>query len=416
MQPESGTRGATGHILVPGFLGCSGSTDSKYTYVRYLAHGSSGETWKVLDVSDGTPYALKITSLKNYREPKLLRVRTEVRCLESIDHFACIRLHEKLETESHFFFVMEYCDAGDLRYQMRDGGKLLEHQIVHILLQLVLALHYLHKKKKILHRDLKPANVLLKTTGLLKLGDFGLSNAYDTISGDVGLTICGTPAYVAPELWRNERYGAAADIWSLGVILYEAMTGRRPFEGTKYEELRHKVLHEEVLPIKTSHSVDLKRTVYALLRKSSVERPDTTQLLREPLLVAALSNFPEVLRVSDVEDSLLQRVLHDISPEQLLPRPRLDHSVLFSGMVWKLKPTQDYQERYMELADGQLSLLLRPGGRVGFRGCIPLLRVEQVACIDPNHFALKIEGADWCFFQTPQAAVWEEQLRAALGI
>ncbi|RNF26762.1 putative protein kinase [Trypanosoma conorhini] len=414
MQPEAGTRSGRGHIIVPGFIGCSGSTDSKYTYVRYLAHGSSGETWKVMKVSDGTLYALKITSLKHSHAPSLMRMRTEVRCLESIDHFACIRLHEKLETESHFFLVMEYCDAGDLRDHLRGGSSLQEHQIVYILLQLLLALHYLHTKKKMLHRDLKPANVLLHTKGLVKLGDFGLSKTYDTISGDVGLTICGTPAYVAPELWRKERYGAAADIWSLGVILYEALTGRRPFEGAKCEELRHKVLTEEAPPIETAHNAELKGIAYALLRKSSAERPDTTQLLREPLLVAALRNFPQVLRFSDVDEPLRQRVLHDISSGQLLPSLQVDHSVVFAGTVWKYKSPQDYQERYMELANGQLSLLLRPGGRVGFRGCIPMLQVEQVACIDPNHVALKIEGADWCYFLTPEAAMWEERLRAAL--
>lgn len=73
-----------------------------------------------------------------------------------------------------------------------------EHIVKYILLQLVLGLHYLHMHCKILHRDLKPANVLLTTHGLVKIGDFGLSKVYDSTTGNVGRTICGTPPYAAP--------------------------------------------------------------------------------------------------------------------------------------------------------------------------------------------------------------------------
>ncbi|CCD19962.1 putative protein kinase [Trypanosoma vivax] len=401
------------YVAVPGFIGWGDAVGCAYAYVRYLAHGASGETWEIRSTSTGVRYAMKIMPLSKRSAASLMRARTEVRCMECVDYFACIRLHDKLETDDYLFLVMEYCDAGDLRYQVRGTSRLHEHQITYIALQLVLGLHYMHTQRKMLHRDLKPANVLLTTNGLVKVGDFGLSNTYDSISGDVGSTICGTPAYLAPELWRNERYGAAADMWSLGIVLYEAMTGRPPFGGS-CEALRHGVLNEEVPPIEAPYSPALKEIVHSLLRKSPNERPNTTQLLCKPFIASALENFPNVLRASCVPDHLLSRVLHDLSLVQIAARPCTNDNVYFAGPVRKVKHADLYSDRYMELQGNRLSLLLGPGAAVGQRGCIPVQDVEQVVLIDSDRFALKTASTDWTLFETPQAAEWDMWLREAM--
>lgn len=124
---------------------------------------------------------------------------------------------------------MEYVDGvtlGDrIKNNYRNDIKFTDKEILKYFTEIVLAIRYIHSKG-ILHRDLKPENVFIASDDTIKLGDFGLSRVVD----DTASTICGTPAYMAPEIVVNKLYDEKADVWSLGVILYELITLDKPYK------------------------------------------------------------------------------------------------------------------------------------------------------------------------------------------
>ncbi|EPY18995.1 protein kinase [Strigomonas culicis] len=355
-----------------------------------------------------------------------------------------------------------------------------EYRVKFILLQLTLGLHYMHVHKKILHRDLKPANVLLCTNGLVKIGDFGLSNAYDTISGDVGRTLCGTPPYVAPELWQRRRYGRAADMWSLGVLLYECMTSRMPFAGRQLEALQRSILAEDPPPILGSYSGELRDLVQRLLSKEPTARPDSMALLHLPYIQRACSEFPQVLEASQVPAAVQSLIFMQIQKQQLPPQRVIDTTLSFEGVVEKFKPPHTFVLRQLRLEGGMLyiekcsataprstasptstvgsplsppapagasfsrpssysrqGLSAAPSANVSMsacstdapfttgsessssrrrRGCVPLSSIYHVECIDRSFLAIRIDDSDFNFFRTAHAEEWRDVLLRALGI
>ena len=126
------------------------------------------------------------------------------------------------------------------------GGRLADATLLDWFVQMALALQYLHTRR-ILHRDLKTANVFLTRAGIVKLGDFGVSRVLSATS-ELAKTFVGTPYYLSPELLQNEPYGAATDVWALGVIFFEMVSLRHPFEANNFASLAHKILHEEPPP------------------------------------------------------------------------------------------------------------------------------------------------------------------------
>jgi serine/threonine protein kinase len=185
--------------------------------------------------------------------------------------------------------IMEYADGGDLYKQIKarlNGGMkyFKEHEVLFIFLQLCLALDHIHAKK-MMHRDLKAANVLLTSTGLVKLGDFGFSRQYeDSLSKPVGSTFCGTPYYLSPELWRRAPYSKKSEMWALGVVLYEIMALRRPFNGANIDELIDNILHARYAPLPDMYPPELRAVVDQLLQLDPARRPSLRQLFQNPYI------------------------------------------------------------------------------------------------------------------------------------
>jgi serine/threonine protein kinase len=168
--------------------------------------------------------------------------------------------------------------------------------------------------------------VFLTTTGLIKLGDFGFSREYDsTVSGDVGSTFCGTPYYLAPELWNQAPYSKKADMWSLGIVLYELMALRKPFSGGSMRELVSNVMLGRFDPLPENYTPELRQLCLDLLHSDPRQRPSIDNVFHRDVLrvnglqvlqrnVPRLTSVPETTRqalVADVEQVLLQQAMPD---------------------------------------------------------------------------------------------------------
>ncbi|EAN89870.1 putative serine/threonine protein kinase [Trypanosoma cruzi] len=203
---------------------------------------------------------------------------------------------------------MEYANNGDLsqeiRLRVKNDYKLFsERNALLIFEQVLLAVDYLHDKG-IIHRDIKAGNVFLCSNGLVKLGDFGLSKF---TPGDVNEkrngSFVGTASYITPEMWERKPYGGKADIFSLGVLLYEIFTLRKPFVGKDKNEVRQNILKQE--PKIPSHvSPEIASIVLAMLQKEPDLRPSAMDVLLLPLMRNTLASFLKSVIMDGMNDTL----------------------------------------------------------------------------------------------------------------
>jgi len=139
---------------------------------------------------------------------------------------------------------MEYVSGGQLFYHLRREAILSEATARFYCAELVLALEHLHTNN-VIHRDLKPENILISATGHVVLTDFGL--AKERVEADDGAsTFCGTMEYMAPEMIRGEKYGKSADFWSVGILLYDMLSGKPPFQGKNKKKLQDDICNKKI--------------------------------------------------------------------------------------------------------------------------------------------------------------------------
>jgi eukaryotic-like serine/threonine-protein kinase len=231
-----------------------------YELLEEIARGGMGVVWKARQVSLNRPVALKMILSGSFAsEAEVRRFRTEAEAAANLDHPNIVPIYEVGEHEGRHYFSMKLVEGGSLAEKMRsaecgmrnEGGAASApfhlSQRVELLAQVARAVHYAHQRG-ILHRDLKPANILLDTAGQPHITDFGLAKL---VNQDSGLTrteaVMGTPAYMAPEQAQGKakELSTAADIYSLGAILYHLLTGRPPFTAETPLEVMRKVVEEE---------------------------------------------------------------------------------------------------------------------------------------------------------------------------
>lgn len=206
-----------------------GNNIGKYQLGRTIGEGTFAKVKLAVDSTDGRPVAIKIMDKKKVMQSHLKdQVQREIRAMKLLHHPGIVRIHEVIGTKTKIYMVMEYVSGGQLADKLSYAKKLSESTARRIFHQLIDAVDYCHNRG-VYHRDLKPENLLLDGKGNLKISDFGLSALQKTAS--LLTTTCGSPFYIAPELIANKGYeGAAADVWSCGVILFELLSGYLPFD------------------------------------------------------------------------------------------------------------------------------------------------------------------------------------------
>src|SRR5579871_2863181 len=178
------------------------------------------------------------------------RFNLEARLVARLSHPNIVTVHDANEQNGHLYIVMQLVDGGTLKHrldQLQNQGKMMDTgEAIPIFSQLADALTYAHEQG-VIHRDIKPVNVLLDRSGRPILSDFGIAKVLAG-GGGLGLTRpgagVGTPEYMSPEQCKGEDVDGRADIYALGVMVYEALTGRTPFIGENYPALAHSHIYE----------------------------------------------------------------------------------------------------------------------------------------------------------------------------
>ncbi|KAH6806663.1 Protein kinase superfamily protein [Perilla frutescens var. frutescens] len=213
----------------------------KYELGRTIGEGTFAKVKFAQNTETGENVAIKVLAKSTVLKHKMVdQIKREISIMKIVRHPCIVRLHEVLASQSKIYIVLEFVTGGELFDKIVHHGRLSENESRRYFQQLIDAVSHCHSKG-VYHRDLKPENLLLDSRGKLKISDFGLS-ALPKKGVDLLHTTCGTPNYVAPEVLSDRGYdGAAADIWSCGVILYVLMAGYLPFEGTDLPSLYNKI-------------------------------------------------------------------------------------------------------------------------------------------------------------------------------
>ena len=196
--------------------------------IRVVGVGNSGRVFAVTHRPTGLQYALKAMDKSKIRYKKQSQhVHNELHILSSVEHPFCTAFVQAYQDKSTLYILQEWMPGGELFHHMQRQDVFSEETAKFYTACVVVALEYLHGMN-ILYRDLKPENLLMDRTGYIKLADFGFSKVMRP--GERTFTICGTPSYQAPEIITRVGTTAAADFWSLGVLIHEMLVGATPFE------------------------------------------------------------------------------------------------------------------------------------------------------------------------------------------
>jgi serine/threonine protein kinase len=208
-----------------------------FTYTKVLGRGSFGKVMLAEKRGCDDVFAIKILKKTAVVEDDdVAGTMTEKRVLELSEGSPFLtKLHATFHTDAHLFFVMEFVNGGDLMYHIQNQRVFPYKQSQFYAAEIMLGLWYMHEKG-VIYRDLKLDNVMLEASGHIKIADFGMckENMFGAASTT---TFCGTPGYLAPEIIREQPYGASVDFWSLGVLCYEFLVGDSPFEADEDDEL-----------------------------------------------------------------------------------------------------------------------------------------------------------------------------------
>jgi predicted Ser/Thr protein kinase len=268
-----------GRTLLPAGTALSGG---RLSVLRRIGEGGMGAVYEAFDAERKARVALKM--LSRFDASSVYRLKNEFRALADVTHANLCRLHELFAEGDTWFFTMELIDGERFDHWVRPEGMLNEARLRAALPELISAVSAIHTAGK-LHRDLKPSNVLVARDGRVVVLDFGL--AVDPDLGGVGQTVAddnvsGTPAYMAPEQAAGTPASPASDYYALGVMLFEALTGKLPFSGRTHEMLVDKQRSNAPSASTTSARAphDLASLCDALLSREPKTRPDG-KMLRE---------------------------------------------------------------------------------------------------------------------------------------
>lgn len=245
----------------------------KYQIQNVLGKGAMGVVYKAFDPNIARTVAIKTIHAQlldtDMGRELLGRFRNEAQAVGRLNHANIVAIYEFDQDRGTPYFVMEYVEGQDLKSLQKEGRKFTPDEAVNIVSAILSALAYTHKLG-IVHRDIKPANVFITHDNQIKLADFGIARVDNAELTQMG-SVLGTPSYMSPEQCKGLKVDARSDIFSTGVVLYELLTGRKPFGGENTHAIMHSVLSAE--PARpSSHNSQLPKVFDDIVRKALAKK------------------------------------------------------------------------------------------------------------------------------------------------
>ena len=328
MAQTSASADRRGHALV--------TLDGRYHVLERIAAGGMGEVFRAQDAVLAREVAVKVLHRSLASDPGFVdRFRREARAAATLNHPNIVAVYDWGAVDGIYYMVMEYVRGRSVRDLINADGHLAPAQATEIVRQTLLALEHAHAKG-IVHRDLKPENILLTTDGTVKLTDMGLARAFADAKATHAGAVTGTVQYLAPEQIRGEPADPRSDLYSLGIVTYELLTGRLPFDGETPMAIAYKHLSDAVPPPSGFADVgpDVDAFVAAAVDKDREMRPESATVMRQDLeaiarglprarsLAAVVQDLPEVVRADEQETAAVVAAVTQTIPRAEEPRRR----------------------------------------------------------------------------------------------
>ena len=224
-------------------------TIGKYELRQLLGKGAMGIVYEGFDPIIGRRLAIKTVRLPDQEDSEaqdaLARFKREAQAAGRLTHPNIVGVFDYGETPEVAYIVMEFVEGTALKKLLDRNERFPLAEIVRMMRALLAGLQYSHERG-VVHRDIKPANVMLTPSGEIKIADFGIARIESSSLTQAG-TMMGTPSYMSPEQFMGQTVDSRSDIYSAGVVLYQLLTGEKPFDGG-LTAIMHKVLHTEAPP------------------------------------------------------------------------------------------------------------------------------------------------------------------------
>jgi eukaryotic-like serine/threonine-protein kinase len=327
-QPMASADGR-GHALV--------TLDGRYHVLERIAAGGMGEVFRAQDAVLGREVAIKVLHRSLASDQGFVeRFRREARAAATLNHPNIVAVYDWGAVDGIYYMVMEYVQGRSVRELLNAGGKLASAQAAEILRQTLAALEHAHARG-IVHRDLKPENILITNDGVVKLTDLGLARAFADAKNTRAGAVTGTVQYLAPEQIRGEPADPRSDLYSLGIVAYELLTGDLPYTGETPMAIAYQHLSDRVpAPSGSAPEIgdELDGFVLSATDPDREMRPESAAAMRIDLasfagslpparsLGAVVKDIPEVVRPPATPEAVAATVTETIPRLQRTQRRR----------------------------------------------------------------------------------------------
>ena len=261
----------------------------RYDITAELGKGAMGVVYKATDPNIGRTVAIKTTRLDTHgldAQDLLRRFKNEARSAGTLSHPNIVTIYDAGEQEGIFYIAMEYIEGQTLHDLLSQHRSLPVEKVIEIVRQVCAGLDYAHAHG-VIHRDIKPANIMLAAHGVVKVMDFGIAKTGGTMTATG--QVLGTPNYMSPEQVKGKTIDGRSDLFGVGVLLYEMLTGEKPFDGQNITTIIYKIVSENPIPPREL-DVTIHPGLSAVVTKALAKAPDD-RYQTGAALVADLENY-----------------------------------------------------------------------------------------------------------------------------
>ncbi len=293
----------------------------RYQLSNRIAIGGMGEVWEATDLVIGRTVAIKILKDEYLGDPGFLeRFRAEARHAALVNHESIANVFDYGEEDGSAYLVMELVPGEALSTILERERVLATDRVLDMVAQTASALHAAHAAG-LVHRDIKPGNLLITPDGRVKITDFGIARIADQVPLTATGQVMGTVQYLSPEQASGHSASPTTDIYSLGIVAYEALAGRRPFTGESQVAIAMAQINDTAPDLPVTVSEPVRNLVYSCIAKNPVDRPASAahlaraaQALRRGDVAAAAAAVPSILGESSLGTAFGQTAATQVLP------------------------------------------------------------------------------------------------------